>query len=103
MNNGGNMVGVGVGGVVQASPLGPSPPMGDGEFPKGDGDGSSTFRNINALDFDYERRRIDSFPIETLLDSVKCYGLIIGKDRPHHDPRGYFFNYGGPGGNSCGI
>lgn len=99
MDNSGNMVGAG--GVVQASPLGPSPPMGKGEFPYGDG--TATFQRVNVLVSALERRPIDSFPIETLLDSTKCYGIVIGKGRRHRDPRGYFFDYGGPGGNSCGI
>lgn len=101
MENGANMVGAG--GTVQASGFGQSPPMGDGRFPEGCCDETSTFRNIEALNSNYERYRIDYFPVEKLLDSTKCYGLRIGTDKHHLSPRDYFFDYGGPGGNSCGI
>ncbi|KAG2303210.1 hypothetical protein Bca52824_031861 [Brassica carinata] len=62
IDNGANMVGAG--GVVQASPSGSSPPMGN--------------------------------------DCAKCYGLRIGSQKrfPH---LGFFFNYGGLGGNECGV
>ncbi|KAL1212640.1 Protein neprosin [Cardamine amara subsp. amara] len=102
ISNGANMVGVG--GVVQASHSGPSPPMGNGNFPNGDRMGSAIIINIDVLDSNYEQRRMDSFPIEKLVDSPNCYGLGIGKVKPFHRTHlGFFFNYGGPGGNSCGV
>ncbi|KAL1224283.1 Protein neprosin [Cardamine amara subsp. amara] len=102
LDNGANMVGVG--GAVQASRSGPSPPMGNGKFPNGDRKGSSLISNIEVLDSNYMQRKMNSFPIETLLDSPKCYGLRMGKVPPLHVSQlGFFFNYGGPGGNSCGI
>ncbi|EOA34668.1 hypothetical protein CARUB_v10022239mg [Capsella rubella] len=98
MGNGANMVGVG--GVVQASRQGLSPPMGNGNFPEKEKRGSSAqFKNIEVVNSNYEQCRIDTFPIENLLDSPKCYGLSIGKVKL----LGFFFNYGGPGGNSCGA
>ncbi|KAJ4887930.1 hypothetical protein Rs2_27678 [Raphanus sativus] len=64
LDNGANIAGVG--GVVQASRSGSSPPMGN--------------------------------------DSEKCYRLIVGKRGVFYKyPLGFFFNYGGPGGNSCGV
>ncbi|KAH0866019.1 hypothetical protein HID58_083230 [Brassica napus] len=37
-------------------------------------------------------------------DSDKCYGLRIGTVKPFHRTHlGFFFNYGGPGGISCGV
>ncbi|CAL9241666.1 unnamed protein product [Arabidopsis halleri] len=102
LNNGANLVGVG--GVVQASRSGSSPPMGTGKFPIGGRRESAMFTNIEALNSNYEQRKIDSFPIEKLIDSPSCYGLRIGKVKPFHRTLlGFFFNYGGPGGNSCGV
>ncbi|XP_010494791.1 PREDICTED: uncharacterized protein LOC104771883 [Camelina sativa] len=102
INNGANVVGVG--GVVQASPSGSSPPMGTGLFPTGDRRASAMFTNIEALNSNYEQRKISSFHMEKLLDSPNCYGLRIGKVKPFHRTLlGFFFNYGGPGGNSCGV
>ncbi|KAL1212648.1 Protein neprosin [Cardamine amara subsp. amara] len=102
IGNGANMVGVG--GAVQAARSGPSPPMGNGKFPNGDHKGSSLISNIEVLDSNYVQRKMNSFPIEQLLDSPKCYGLKMGKIPPLHVSKlGFFFNYGGPGGNSCGI
>ncbi|CAH8313905.1 unnamed protein product [Eruca vesicaria subsp. sativa] len=101
-DNGASMVGVG--GVVQASPSGSSPPMGNGKFPVGGRRDSAIFANIDVLNSDYEQSKINSFPIEILVDSPKCYGLRVGKVKWYRRTRlGYFFNYGGPGGNSCGV
>ncbi|WZZ86900.1 hypothetical protein YC2023_115479 [Brassica napus] len=101
LENGANMVGVG--GVVQASRSGSSPPMGNGNFPNGGRLDSGLFSNIDVLNSNYEQRKINSFPVENLLDSEKCYGLRIGTVKPfHRNHLGFFFNYGGPGGNSCG-
>ncbi|KAF8100615.1 hypothetical protein N665_0220s0019 [Sinapis alba] len=99
-DNGANMVGVG--GVVQASPSGSSPPMGNGILPNGGPQDSGVFTNIEVLNSNYEQRKMNSFPLEILVDSVKCYGLRIGSEKrfPH---LGFFFNYGGLGGNSCGV
>ncbi|KAF3561402.1 hypothetical protein DY000_02013081 [Brassica cretica] len=102
LENGANMVGVG--GVVQASRSGSSPPMGNGNFPNGGRLDSGLFSNIDVLNSNYEQRKINSFPVENLLDSEKCYGLRIGTVKPfHRNHLGFFFNYGGPGGNSCGV
>lgn len=97
IGNGANMVGVG--GVVQASHQGSSPPMGNGKLPTGDRRESAMFTNIEVLNSKYEQRRIDSYPVENLLDSPKCYELRIDKVKL----LGFAFNYGGPGGNSCRI
>ncbi|CAN6833056.1 unnamed protein product [Brassica oleracea] len=102
LENGANMVGVG--GVVQASHSGSSPPMGNGNFPNGGRLDSGLFSNIEVLNSNYEQRKMNSFPVENLLDSEKCYGLRIGKVKPfRRNHLGFFFNYGGPGGNSCGV
>ncbi|VVB17290.1 unnamed protein product [Arabis nemorensis] len=77
-HSGANMVGVG--GVVQASRSGSSPPMGNGNFPENKfpvthPKRSAIFTNIEVLNYHYERP----------------------------SSLGFYFNYGGPGGNSCGI
>ncbi|KAG7556469.1 Neprosin [Arabidopsis suecica] len=97
IGTGANMVGVG--GAVQASHQGSSPPMGNGKFPTGDRKESAMFTNIEVLNSNYEQRRIDSFPMEKLLDSPKCYGIRTDKVKLLD----FTFNYGGPGGNSCGV
>ncbi|KAF2563807.1 hypothetical protein F2Q70_00018064 [Brassica cretica] len=102
MDNGGNIVGAG--GVVHASPFGSSPAMGHGQFPKQPvpSDGSPTFSDVKVMNSKYESHRMDYFPIEKLLDSPQCYGIEIGiNEPPHHDHRGFFFDVGGPGGNTC--
>ncbi|KAL0685061.1 hypothetical protein Bca4012_051909 [Brassica carinata] len=101
MDNGGNIVGAG--GVVHASPFGSSPAMGHGQFPKQPvpSDGSPTFSDVKVMNSKYESHRMDYFPIEKLLDSPQCYGIEIGiNEPPHHDHRGFFFDVGGPGGNT---
>ncbi|KAL0694810.1 hypothetical protein Bca4012_061990 [Brassica carinata] len=100
LDNGANMVGAG--GVVQASPSGSSPPMGNGILPNGGPQDSGVFTNIEVLNSNYEQRKMDSFPFESLADCAKCYGLRIGSQKrfPH---LGFFFNYGGLGGNECGV
>ncbi|CAN7004268.1 unnamed protein product [Brassica oleracea var. botrytis] len=101
-DNGANMVGVG--GVVKASPSGSSPPMGNGKFPDGGRRTSAIFANIDVLNSNYKQSKISSFPIEILVDSPQCYGLRVGTVKWYRRTRlGYFFNYGGPGGNSCGV
>ncbi|VYS67898.1 unnamed protein product [Arabidopsis thaliana] len=100
INNGATTVGVG--GAVQASGSGSSPPMGNGNFPVGGRADSAIFTNIEVLDSNYNQRKMNSFPTEIMVDSPKCYGLRIGKVKLFHRTRlGFFFNYGGPGGNSC--
>ena len=95
---------VGVGGVVKASPSGSSPPMGNGKFPDGGRRTSAIFANIDVLNSNYNPSKISSFPIEILVDSPQCYGLRVGTVKWYRRTRlGYFFNYGGPGGNSCGV
>ncbi|KAG2289355.1 hypothetical protein Bca52824_048959 [Brassica carinata] len=90
--------------IHQASHSGSSPPMGNGNFPNGGRLDSGLFSNIEVLNSNYEQRKMNSFPVENLLDSEKCYGLRIGKVKPfHRNHLGFFFNYGGPGGNSCGV
>ncbi|KAG2302394.1 hypothetical protein Bca52824_031045 [Brassica carinata] len=102
LDNGANMTGVG--GVVQASRSGSGPPMGNGNFPNGNHEDSATFTNIKVLNSNYEQSQMNSFPIDKLVDSDKCYGLKIGSLLPFYRLRfGFFFNYGGPGGNSCGV
>ncbi|KAL0757295.1 hypothetical protein Bca101_094963 [Brassica carinata] len=102
LDNGANMVGVG--GVVQASRSGLSPPMGNGNLPNGGRQNSGIFTNIEVLNSNYKQRKMNSFRTENLLDSDKCYGLRIGTVKPFHRTHlGFFFNYGGPGGISCGV
>ncbi|CAN8267714.1 unnamed protein product [Cochlearia groenlandica] len=102
LGKGANMVGTG--GAVQASPSGSSPPMGNGNFPSKDKTKSAIFSNIEALDSKYGRFEFSSFEVEKLIDNDKCYGIMYGKGRPFVRNRlGFFFNYGGPGGNSCGV
>ncbi|KAF2590181.1 hypothetical protein F2Q70_00041537 [Brassica cretica] len=76
LDNGANMVGVG--GVVQASRSGLSPPMGNGNLPNGGRQDSGIFTNIEVLNSNYKQRKMNSFRTENLLDSDKCYGLRIG-------------------------
>ncbi|EOA33263.1 hypothetical protein CARUB_v10022287mg [Capsella rubella] len=97
MDNGANMVRVG--GVVQASRKGLSPPMGNSLFPNKDSRESAHFTNIKVMDINYEQRGIDFFSTQKLLDSPKCYGLRTGNVKLLD----FFINYGGPGGNSCGV
>ncbi|XP_006282377.2 uncharacterized protein LOC17876699 [Capsella rubella] len=96
---------VGVGGVSQALKSGFSPPMGNGKFPKRGILTSALFSNVDVLNSMYEKRRINvDVPVEKLLDSVNCYGIRIGnRVKFWTTPLGYFFNYGGPGGTSCGV
>ncbi|XP_013639926.1 uncharacterized protein LOC106345247 isoform X2 [Brassica napus] len=102
LDNGANMVGVG--GVVQASRSGLSPPMGNGNLPNAGRQNSGIFTNIEVLNSNYKQRKMNSFRTENLLDSDKCYGLRIGTVKPFHRTHlGFFFNYGGPGGISCGV
>uniref|UniRef100_M4DVH1 Neprosin PEP catalytic domain-containing protein n=1 Tax=Brassica campestris TaxID=3711 RepID=M4DVH1_BRACM len=102
LDNGAIMVGAG--GVVQASRSGSSPEMGNGQFPNvNHPNDSAIFTNIEVLDSNYVQRKMNYFPTEVLLDSPKCYGLTIGKQSIFRDLLGFYFNYGGLGGNSCGI
>ncbi|KAF3540528.1 hypothetical protein F2Q69_00025018 [Brassica cretica] len=102
LDNGAIMVGAG--GVVQASRSGSSPEMGNGQLPNvNHPNDSAIFTNIEVLDSNYVQRKMNYFPTEVLLDSPKCYGLTIGKESIFRDLLGFYFNYGGPGGNSCGI
>ncbi|CAA7023309.1 unnamed protein product [Microthlaspi erraticum] len=83
----------GVGGVVQASHSGSSPPMGISDVTD-----SGAFANIDVLDPNYKLRSIDNFHVEILLDSTKCYGLRIGEVPIFTTANlGYYFTYGGPG------
>ncbi|KAL1224248.1 Protein neprosin [Cardamine amara subsp. amara] len=100
LDNGANIVGVG--GVVQASRSGSSPPMGNGNFPTGSYTRSAMFKSVGFLDSKYEHHSMDSK--EKLVDSPKCYGLGIERTIPFRfAPPGFFFNFGDPGGNSCGV
>ncbi|XP_019095854.1 PREDICTED: uncharacterized protein LOC104763020 [Camelina sativa] len=102
LNNGANIVGVG--GVVQASHNGSSPPMGNGNFPVGSHKNSAMFTNIEVLDYNYISHKMNYFPTEILVDSPQCYDIRIGKVKLFHSKRlGFFFNYGGPGGKFCGV
>ncbi|CAN7045739.1 hypothetical protein IGI04_008411 [Brassica rapa subsp. trilocularis] len=102
LDNGANMAGVG--GVVQASRSGSIPPMGNGNFPNGGRLDSAIFTNIEVLNSNYEQRKMNSFHVDYLVDSEKCYGLKVGKKGFFYkNPLGFYFNYGGPGGNSCGV
>ncbi|XP_010493800.1 PREDICTED: uncharacterized protein LOC104771021 [Camelina sativa] len=94
---------VGVGGIVRAS-QNSSPPMGNGNFPVGTRKNSAMFTNIEVLDSNYSSHKMDHFPTEIIVDSPQCYNIRIGKVQPFHRTRlGFFFNYGGPGGHSCGV
>ena len=102
LDDGANMVGVG--GVVQASRSGSSPEMGNGQLPNvNHPNDSAIFTNIEVLDSNYVQRKMNYFHTEVLLDSPKCYGLTIGKESIFRDLLGFYFNYGGPGGNACGV
>lgn len=90
--------------MVQASRSGSSPPMGNGKFPTGVFKDSAMFTNIGVLNSNYQQSRMDYFPTENLVDSPQCYGLRIGKVREfQRSTLDFFFNFGGPGGNSCGV
>ncbi|KAG5412071.1 hypothetical protein IGI04_008390 [Brassica rapa subsp. trilocularis] len=103
LDNGANMVGAG--GVVQASRSGSSPEMGNGQFPNvNHPENSALLTNIEVLDSSYEQHKMNYVPTEVVLDSPKCYGLTIGKRFIFRRNRyGFYLNYGGPGGNSCGV
>ncbi|CAN8277266.1 unnamed protein product [Cochlearia groenlandica] len=88
------------GGVVQASNSGSSPPMGNGKFPNVGVKDSAIFTNVGVLDDTYALHRMDSFTAMEVVDSYKCYKL---RRRPFYRDFGFYFNYGGPGGNSCGV
>lgn len=94
MGGGANILGIG--GAVQSSPSGVSPPMGNGHLPtKKDMDSA----RVSEFLYRYENSDFKNYyqysKLDKLLDSEKCYGLKKGDD--------YFFTFGGPGGNSCGI
>lgn len=93
---------VGVGGGVQASPSGKSPPMGNGHLPSENEDESACVKDFQFVDSKFKVKKGDKLKLGKVLDSNKCYGLKDGKNR------GWFkdsvlFTYGGPGGDSCGI
>ncbi|KAF8095204.1 hypothetical protein N665_0339s0073 [Sinapis alba] len=94
MGDGANILGIG--GVVQSSPSGVSPPMGNGHLPT-----KKDMESARVAEFlyRYENSEFKNYyqysNLDKLLDSEKCYGLKKGGD--------YFFTFGGPGGNSCGI
>ncbi|EOA23041.1 hypothetical protein CARUB_v10003809mg, partial [Capsella rubella] len=93
---------VGVGGVVQASPSGKSPPMGNGHLPSGDENESARVKLLEIVDSKFKVKGSDKYKLEKLLDNNKCYGLKDGKKRGwFKDP--ILFTYRGPGGDSCGI
>ncbi|KAL0709211.1 hypothetical protein Bca4012_016189 [Brassica carinata] len=94
MGDGANILGIG--GTVQSSPSGVSPPMGNGHLPtKKDMDSARVseflYRPKNSGFKNYYKYS----KLDKLLDSEKCYGLKKGHK--------YFFTFGGPGGDSCGI
>ena len=94
MGDGANILGIG--GAVQSSSSGVSPPMGNGHLPtKKDMDSA----RVSEFLYRYENSDFKNYyqysKLDKLLDSEKCYGLKKGDD--------YFFTFGGPGGNSCGI
>ncbi|VVB10270.1 unnamed protein product [Arabis nemorensis] len=103
LNNGSNMAGVG--GVVQASRSNSSPQMGNGKYPDKRYKNTAIFANIEVLDSNYKQRRWDYFPWEELLDCSKFYRISYGYEAYlyEHTQFGFYFNYGGPGGNTCGI
>ncbi|XP_010491014.1 PREDICTED: uncharacterized protein LOC104768681 [Camelina sativa] len=88
---------IGVGGIVQASPSGVSPPMGNGHLPTEDDNASARVRKLEILDSNFEIQESGKYKLEKLLDNDKCYGLKGGRKKP------MLFTYGGPGGASCGI
>ncbi|XP_013620036.1 PREDICTED: uncharacterized protein LOC106326667 [Brassica oleracea var. oleracea] len=90
---------VGVLGVVQASPSGKSPPMGNGHLPTKHEKESARIENVEIIDSQFKAVGSRKYKLEKLLDSNKCYGLRAREDLPLHD----LFTYGGPGGDSCGI
>ncbi|ANM69792.1 hypothetical protein AT5G04937 [Arabidopsis thaliana] len=87
---------IGVGGIVQASPSGVSPPMGNGHKPTEDVNAAARVMKLEIVDSNYKIQESDKYKLEKLLDSAKCYGLKDGKGI-------VLFSYGGPGGHSCGI
>lgn len=87
---------VGVGGAVQASPSGISPPMGNGHLPTVEDIGSARVEDVKIIDANDMVKGSNKYKLEKLLDSNKCYGLMDGK-------KSILFKFGGPGGNSCGI
>ncbi|KAL1197065.1 Protein neprosin [Cardamine amara subsp. amara] len=94
ISNGGDIVGVG--GGVQASPSGKSPPMGNGHFPTIHPIDSARVPDMRIMDSSHTFKPQSKFKFELLLDNDKCYGFGT-------DYRGFLFTYGGPGGDSCGI
>ncbi|XP_033138383.1 uncharacterized protein LOC103846698 isoform X3 [Brassica rapa] len=93
---------VGVTGVVQASPSGISPPMGNGHLPTQKEDESARVKNLLIVDTKYNFMPSRNYKLEKLLDNNKCYGLKDGK-KPIFAKEYNLFTYGGPGGDSCGI
>ncbi|EOA19592.1 hypothetical protein CARUB_v10002741mg, partial [Capsella rubella] len=87
---------VGVGGVVQASPTGKSPPMGNGHLPALYAFYSARIPDLHIMDASRKFRRHKKFKLEMLVDSKKCYGL-------RKDKITSMFLFGGPGGDACGI
>lgn len=85
---------VGVGGAVQASPSGKSPPMGNGHLPSQDDNESARVRHLDIVNSNFKVKGSDKYKLEKLLDNNKCYGLKDG------NKVGFFqepvlFTYGG--------
>ncbi|CAF1786833.1 unnamed protein product [Brassica oleracea var. botrytis] len=91
---------VGVTGVVQASPPGISPPMGNGHLPTENEDESARVKHLLTVNSKFKIKERDINELVKLLDSNKCYGLRDGKKR-FILLESNLFTYGGPGGTSC--
>ncbi|KAF2537638.1 hypothetical protein F2Q68_00022915 [Brassica cretica] len=91
---------VGVTGVVQASPSGISPPMGNGHLPTKNEDESARVKHLLTVNSKFKIKERDINELVKLLDSNKCYGLRDGKKR-FILIESNLFTYGGPGGTSC--
>ncbi|CAN8237238.1 unnamed protein product [Cochlearia groenlandica] len=87
---------VGVGGAVESSPSGKSPPMGNGNLPTNDDMHSARVKKLTTLT---SRDKLFQYPdesdLEKVLDNDKCYGVKKGKQ--------HLLIFGGPGGDNCGI
>lgn len=74
-----------------------SPAMGSGYYPDEDVTHASYFKFIKYLNI--IREPYDPFPfiVDSYNDAPKCYGLTNYEDK--RKDLGYFFQFGGPGGN----
>ncbi|KAJ4957596.1 hypothetical protein NE237_024707 [Protea cynaroides] len=96
--------GVGIikfGGFAVGTSEGPSPPMGNGNFPSDDYAKTAYFARVQYVEEDRTPRDLLDGMAEALADETGCY--TINYYGYKNTNLGQFFTYGGPGGSYCGA